>query len=491
MFGVFAPEITEPVRYILLTLMTVYTLSVAIFILLDNRSPQSTFAWFFLFFIFPVGGVLLYILFGRSWKAFSRESKLAKQRVGQYLSKALAPLMARQEEEIEKLKLEGHPSYKKLIQLLRRNSYSVLTIHNRLEILQNADQKYPRLIEDILQAHHSIHLEYYIWASDPFTERLKQILINKVKQGVEVRILYDPIGSFLELSPFYVRSMRAGGVKMVPFSSIYKFHTIGYRNHRKIAVIDGKIGYAGALNISQQHLDGPRGFTAWRDTHLRLTGEAVRILQATFITDWFNATYEDLSGDCYFPPVEEEKNLYLPIHILNAGPDSRWQAVRQLYFFMILAAEHHVYIQSPFFILDESISEALKAAALSGVDVKVMVAPRGPGNPLPYWAGYTYIHEMARAGVRIFFYQKGYFHPKTIVIDGAFCSVGSGNMDIRSFSINYETNSVIYDKKVAQQLEQDFLKDLESCTEFDLRVYQANPFGRLRDSFARLFSPLL
>ena len=481
----------EPLFYIPITIFALYSLSIVIFLITDNRRPSATFAWMLLFYVFPVGGVVIYFLFGRDWKAFSRENRLAKQTMGQDLTKNLLPLWSRQQLEIDKLKETGPLAYRKILELVSSNSQAPLTTNNSVEILQNACQKYPRLIEDIEQAKHSIHLEYYIWASDKFTRMLREILIEKVKAGVEVRILYDPIGSFTELSPRYVWEMRRAGIKMYPYSPLYRLHTIGYRNHRKIAIIDGQIGYAGGLNISQEQIDGPSGFSGWRDTHVRLAGEAVRLLQSSFVTIWYNTTYEVLSDQAYFPPIHKT-GRYLPVQILNSGPDSRWEAVKQLYFFMILAAEDHVYIQSPFFILDDSISEALKAAALAGIDVKVMVAPRGPGNQLPYWAGRTYIQEMAKAGVRVYFYQKGYFHPKTISIDGTICCIGSANMDIRSFSINYEANVVIYDPNTAEKLEHNFERDLEHCTEFGLEAYEdSNYFSRLRDSMARLFSPLL
>lgn len=479
------------IPYMLLTVFTLYTLAIVIFLILENRRPSSTFAWMLLFYVFPIGGVVIYFLFGRDLKAFSREKKLTKQQVGGDLTPALLPLQARQQEEIEKLKRTGSLSSRKIVELASRNSRAPLTTYNTVEILQNAEEKYPRLIEDIKQAQHSIHMEYYIWSSDAFTEQLKEILIQKVKEGVEVRLLYDPIGSFSELRFWYIRAMRQGGVKMYPYSPLYLLHTIGYRNHRKIVIIDGKIGYTGGLNISQEHIDGPGRFNSWRDTHLRLTGEVVRVLQASFVTIWYNSTSESLSSEDYFPPVEET-NHYLPIQLINSGPDSQWEAVKQLYFFMIMTAEEHVYIQSPFFILDESISDALRAAALSGVDVKVIVAPYGPGNQLPYWAGRTYIQEMAQAGVRIFFYEEGYFHAKTISIDGKVCCIGSSNMDIRSFSINYEATAVIYDERTAKELEEDFLNDLGYCSEFSLEAYEKiNVFSRLRDSLARLFSPLL
>jgi cardiolipin synthase len=457
--------VVDTLGWVLFSLIALYSFSAVIFLIMENRTPQSTFAWLFMFFLFPPGGLVIYLLFGRDWKAFSRANKLVRQELNDDLLRVLTPRLPRPDEAIARLEAKDQTvSHQKLLNLVRRNSNSAFTVHNHLEILQDAAEKYPRLIDDIKNAKESIHLEYYVWASDNFTETLKTLLIAKARAGVEVRLLYDPVGSFAQLRWKHINEVRAGGIKMYPFSPIYKLHTIGYRNHRKIAVIDGKIAYTGGLNIGQEHLDGGPGFTTWRDTHLRVTGEAATVLQ----------------------------EAYLPVQITTSGPDSQWQAIRQLYFFMIVAAEHHVYLQSPFFIVDPSVAEALKAAALAGVDVKIMLAPRGAGNQMPYWAANTYIKEMAEAGVRVFFYQNGYFHPKTLNIDSKICSIGSANMDIRSFSINYEANLIIYDEKMACQLEQDFLNDLALCTEFNLEAYEnSNFFWRLRDSMARLFSPLL
>ncbi len=471
-------------------LLALYAIGAYVFLVIDNRSPQSTFAWLFLFYIFPLGGVLIYVLFGRGRHAFSDENKLLKQIIGGDLSKPPAFWLSKQDETIEKLKKESRPAFRKLLELLHQNSCACLTTHNDLEILQNGHEKYPRLIEDIKMAQHSIHLEYFEWGADTLTEELKELLIDKARAGVEVRVLFDPVGSFNALRKRYVREMNAGGVKMYPFFPLYKLHTIGYRNHRKIAVIDGKIGYTGGMNMTEAYLKGPKGFTGWRDTHVRLTGEAVRVLQATFLTSWYNGIGENLSRESYMPPVAETHS-YLPVQVVNSGPDSEWQAIRQLYFFLILAAERHVYIQSPFFILDESIAEALKAAALSGVEVKVMLAPKGAEGGLPYRAGRTYAAAMVKAGVQVYYYQGAYFHPKTIMVDSTACSIGSANMDIRSFSINYETNIVIYDESTTRKLEHDFLNDLHQCRQFSLAEYQKNFFGRLVDSTTRLFSPLL
>lgn len=478
---------------IALFLCLLYALSIAVFLVLENRSPKSTMAWMFTLFLFPIVGIVVYLLFGRSRKAFSRESKLVRQQLGGALTKVLTPLQAQQEEMIARMKDDEQTPYHKLLQLVRRNANSMLTAYNTVEILQDASQKYPRLLADMKEATQFIHLEYYVWESDEFTEQVKDILINKVKEGVEVRLLYDALGS-QSLSNRYLRELRKGGIEVYPgnkYLELLKFHTLGYRNHRKIVVIDGQIGYLGGLNMSQEHLDGGKHFASWRDTHLRMTGQVASVLQAIFVTSWYNFTKESLSDERYFPP-QSASTGYLPVQIITSGPDSQWAAIRQLYFLMILAAKKHVYIQSPFFIPDDSISEALKAAALSGVEVKMMFTPRGTLYSLPYWAANTYFADMARAGIRIFLYQKGYFHPKTISIDSEVCSVGTANMDIRSFSINYEVNAIIYESRMAQELEQDFQDDLKHCTEFKLEEYQKRHILlRFRDSLSRLFSPLM
>jgi cardiolipin synthase len=279
---------------------------------------------------------------------------------------------------------------------------------------------------------------------------------------------------------------------MWPYSPLWRLHTIGYRNHRKIAVIDGTVGYAGGLNIGEEHIEGSAKLPFWRDTHVRIAGAAAPVLQAAFAVDWQNAVGEELLVERYFPMPEEKPRSKVPVQITLSGPDSEWQAIRQLYFKMIVTASRHVYIQSPFFILDDSIAEAIKAAALAGIDVRIMLSDRGMSQFVPYWAANTYIAQVEAAGAKVYIYKRGYLHAKTISVDSIMCSIGSANIDIRSFSINYELNAVIYDPEVSKKLETDFLRDLKDCTEFKSRDYRKWPWLlRFRDSVARLFSPLL
>ena len=471
--------------------MSLYALSVAVFLILENRSPQSTFAWLFLLFLFPLGGLLIYMLFGRGRHAFSRQYGLKKVTRGTALADRAAKVIDEQPAKLEALAGGPLAAYGRLPTMLWATARSPLTLENEVEILQDAVEKYPRLMGDMRNASQSIHLVYYEWASDSFTEEVKSLLTQKVREGVEVRLLYDPVGSFTMLSPRDAGSMRRAGIAMYPFSRLYQLHTLSYRSHRKIAVIDGAIAYSGGLNMTATHLSGPRGFSGWRDTHSRVSGEAALILQAVFATMWQNTTGEGIFEDRYFPTVSKT-GRGVPVQVVNAGPDSRWESIRHSYLAMIALARHRVFLQSPFLILDVSLAEAMKTAALAGVDVRVMIAPGGAEMSLAYRAGMTYAVDMARAGVQVLLYQGAYFHAKTICVDSSICSIGSANMDIRSFSINYETNLVIYDERIARELESDFQNDMRSCVRFSVSEYEARPAtSRFLDSAMRLCSPLL
>ncbi len=476
-------------------LLFLYTIVTGAFIILENKSPAKTLAWLLAFIALPVVGVLIYLLVGRDYRPFSRERKLLQQKLGHQLTQneRVYKFLTEQPKEIQRL-IDKYPLvYDRVLELMRRNLNMPLYPHNTLELLINAEEKYPRLLADLREARHSIHMEYFEWASDAVMEEFKELLIAKARAGVQVRILYDPLGSFSMLSWRYVREMNAGGVRMLPWSSLYAIHTISYRSHRKVVVIDGKIGYTGGLNMSEEHLKGPHGgsFAGWRDTHVRVTGEVVLGLQASFAVQWYNTTKEELIDPAYYPPVKAPLN-YLPLHIVHSGPDADWKAIRSVYFALITAAQKRIYIQSPFFILDEGIAEAMAGAAQSGVEVKIMLAPRGPGMQAPYQAAMTYAADMAKAGVEIYFYEGSYFHPKTICVDSMISSIGSTNMDIRSFAINYELNLIIYDVETTQKLEALFHDDLETCQRFDLQAYEeCNVLLRARDSLMRLLSPLM
>lgn len=468
-----------------------YALFAAIFLISENRRPQATLAWLLAFLTMPGLGILIYFFFGRSRKAFSKESQLLKQDLSGRVRPLLAPVYSRQDAEITRLSKDS-AARRKLMMLVRRNSLSGLTTCNDVDILQDASEFYPRMVQDMKEARRSIHLQYYIWRGDAGSAEMTDVMLEKARRGVQVRLLYDPLGSRKGLSRGYIDALRKAGIVLSPTSPTFRPHTISYRNHRKITVIDGVIGYTGGMNIGKEHLDGGEGFESWRDTQVRIAGDSASMMQAVFMVDWFNATKENLFEPSYFPGASATAADDVPVQILTSGPDSQWAAIRQFYATMIVSAQRRVFLQSPFFIPDTTIEEALRSAALAGVDVRLMLSERPSGDPVPAWATNTFVNNIVASGVRVFLYRKGYLHAKTICVDSEICSIGSANIDIRSFSINYEINAVLYSHRLAAQLEQDFERDLAHCVEFEAEAYESRGRAlRFRDSVARLFSPLL
>lgn len=481
-------NISQPI----LILFGVYLVIVSMVIVLDNRTTQSTFAWLLLMITFPVVGFVIYILFGRSYKAFSNETKLAH--IGGLSAEVMRPLLEAQASYADKVRHEiSDADREKLLSLVQRNSESLLTAYNRVEILQNATEKYPRLLEDVRNAKSSIHLLYYIWSEDEFTVQLKDALIERAKAGVKVHALAD--ATCLNVSKQYIQDLQDAGARLLPYKAFMKFgyfHTLNYRSHRKIVVIDGKIGYIGGLNLDKEQLPGGNRLGSWRDTHLRIEGEAAYALQATFAISWFNTTQEKLDTETYFPKMDLSKLPVTPVQITLGGPDSQWKAMQQLYFFMIMTADKKIQIQSPFFVPDESLLEAIKAVSLAGVEVEIMFSKHGTAVELAHRASFTYLADVARSGAKVYMYNKGYFHSKTINIDSQVCAIGTANFDIRSFSINYEAMAVLYDVEKARELAADFENDKKSCEVFSLEAYETSPlWRRLLNSTARLASPIL
>jgi len=488
-------SVTISLQSVLSVLFVIYACAVLGFIMLDNRTPQSTFAWLFLMLTFPVLGLVVYVLFGRNYKAFSNEGKLA--RIGGLSSlygQVVKPLVEIQGEYAEIIRRKKPESYHhKLLSLVTHNSPSLLTIYNQVEILQDVTEKYPRLLEDVRNAKSSINLLYYIWSEDEFTLQLKDALIERAKAGVKVHALAD--ASCLNVSKQYLQDLRDAGVQIFPykvFMKIGRLHTANYRSHRKIVVLDGKIGYIGGMNLDKEQLPGGNRLGSWRDTHLRIEGEAVYALQASLAVSWYNTTHEIFDAETYFPKTDLTKLPITPVQITMGGPDSQWKAMQQLYFFMIVNAKKKVQIQSPFFIPDESLLEAIKAVALSGVEVEIMCSKHGTAIELAHRASFTYLADVARSGAKIYMYNKGYFHSKTINVDSQMCAIGTANFDIRSFSINYEAMAVLYDTEISRELATDFENDLKFCEPLTWEDYQTYPlWRRLLNSATRLASPLL
>lgn len=456
-------------------------------ILLENRSPGKTVTWIFTLALFPVVGIILYILVGRKTQGALFFGKHIQDT---YLKGWVKQQQAdiKREDLISKIS----PNYElKLVNLHLNSGLAPLTLHNQAEILLNGGEKFQALFNALENAAHHIHLSYFIFKEDEIGEDVLKILTRKVKEGVEVRVILDGMGS-LSISGRLMRRMREAGIQAEWFFPIrfpYITSKLNLRYHRKIVVVDGCIGFMGGLNIGDEYLSRDSKLGFWRDTHLKLEGEAVHSLQAIFLNDWYFVTRREVKGEGYYPDTKISQNL--PIQILASGPDSKLNSILHSFFSSITLAQHCVYIETPYFIPDESLIMALKTAALSGVDVRLIVQGI-PEHKLTFLAMNSYFEELIQAGVKIFKYLKGTLHAKILIIDDYLGSVGSANMDLRSFLLDFEIWAVMYDSAITQSLKENFALDIRECEEVILEELQCrSALEKFKESSARLFSPLL
>ena len=458
-------------------------------IFLERRNASSTWAWLMVLFFIPIVGFILYLIFGR---------KLNNQRI--FTWDTISKLGVRKEVEAQlraieegefAFKQEALMQYQDLYYMHLKNNDAIYTQDNDVEIFTDGKEKFTALIKDLQQATDHIHLLYYIIRHDQLGKRIADVLIQKAKEGVDVRFLYDAMGSRL-LSKRYIRRLRSAGVHVDAFFPaklpLINFK-LNFRNHRKLAIIDGKIGYIGGFNIGDEYLGKNHKFGYWRDTHLRIYGNAVRNLQTRFILDWNQASRNDiLYEDRYYvgAPAGE-----VGVQIVSSGPDSDWEQIKYGYIKMILSAKEFIYIQTPYFIPDDSLMDALRIAALSGVRIKIMI-PNKPDHPFVYWATLSYSGELLHAGAEIYIYQNGFLHAKTIIVDGKISSVGTANIDVRSFRLNFEVNAFLYDKDIARKLVDEFQHDISLSTQMTDKLYAKRSLGiRFKESVSRLLSPIL
>jgi cardiolipin synthase len=380
------------------------------------------------------------------------------------------------------------------IELAKNLGKSPISYHTFTKVLTNGDETFQSIMEKIKKAKHHIHLQYYIVRDDELGREIKDLLISKSQEGVEVRFLYDAVGC-LKLPRTYIDPLRNAGVQMEPFFPVtlpFFNNRVNFRNHRKIIIVDGETGYIGGLNIGDEYLGKNKYFGFWRDTHLRVEGEAVRRLQLYFLRDWYYMTYEKLpEEDRYLKVTMIEEDPLGGVQMIAGGPDDEWNVIKKLFFSMINSAKQSVWIASPYFIPDEDILSALKVVALSGVDVKLLV-PARPDKKVVFYASHSYFMELLEAGVKIFSYQKGFMHSKLIIVDEELASIGTSNMDMRSFHLNFEVNCFLYHTDSVTDLVRDYNQDLQGSTQIELEGYRNRKLTmKIKESFARLASPLL
>ena len=456
----------------------------------ERRNPSSTWAWLLVLLFIPVLGFVIYMIFGRN----SKREKMFREKEEYDRAVYHRDVDAVQKNREQKEYIREHGQLEYLgnvtdLAHLHLNSGSWMTFNNKIEYFNNGKDKFDALLEDIRNAKQSIHLEYYIWRGDDLGKRLTHELAKKAAEGVEVRVLYDGIGNSLLPKYFFDELHHAGGhtAAFLPRFIV----RLNYRNHRKLAIIDGKIGYIGGFNVGDEYLGITKRYGPWRDTHLRFRGDAVIQMQLRFIKDWNFVTknHKMQFSDVYFPPQKDCDGVWT--QIVSSGPDTKWKNVRNGYFKMINEADDRIYLTTPYFVPDDGIFEALRVAALSGHDVRIII----PGNPdhfFVYWSSMSYLGQLLEAGVRVYQYERGFIHSKVMTMDGKVSTVGSANMDIRSFELNFEVNAFMYDEGITQLLEEEFKNDLRSCVEITKEWYCRRKWWfKVKEAVARLVSPLL
>lgn len=459
-------------------------------IFLERKDPSATLAWIMVLFLVPVLGIILYFLFSQNI-ARKKIFKLTKFEED-IMETALEEQLLQLENDTFNYSNNEEKKHKDLIRLNMLNDNAYLTQNNSIEIITDGNKMYDRLIEDIDRAEKAINIEFFIVKKDQAGLGLITALARAASKGIEVRFLVDAMGG-RQISHRDLRVITEAGGRVAFFFPPRIKHLnvkFNYRNHRKIVVIDNKIGYLGGFNIGNEYLGKKKKFGHWRDTHMRVTGGCVQDMNARFILDWRTSSDENLVvSEVYIE--EGVKAGRTPIQIVSSGPDSTEFAIKRGYLKLISSAKRNIYIQTPYFVPDVSIFEALYTAAKSGVDVRIMI-PSMPDHMFVYWATYSYVGELIEAGARVYIYDNGFMHAKTISVDGEVSSVGSANFDIRSFQLNFEGNAFIYDAAETYKLESIFEHDMTKSHELTLELYkQRSIVIKFKEGISRLLSSLL
>ena len=465
-------------------------LTMAFMIFKEKRSTNSIIAWILILYLAPYVGFIVFILIGR---------KMNNANMFGFKNAELNTFKSYLNKNEEKNKYNKESLYEKnkdMILAIDAMDYSPYRNDNNVSMYSDGKLFFNELLESLKKAKKSINIEFYIFKNDDIGTKILNVLEEKAKEGVEVRLLYDSVGSRSLNRNVLNKLINEGGKVGEFFPSWLKFININmnFRNHRKIVVIDNNVGFVGGFNVGDEYLGKDSKFGYWRDTHIKFTGSAVNDLNLRFLADWRYATKEEVSLEEIFEANEENSNSNnVGMQIVSSGPNlSDKYEIKMAYLKMIQKAKKYLYIQSPYLIIDNSISDSLKLAAASGVDVKIMIPGKGD-HPFVYWANLVYAGDLIKEGIRVFHYDKNAFlHAKTVVIDDEVCSIGTANMDTRSFELNFEVSSFIYSEKIAKEQKYEFENDMKRCEELTLEKYQnRSRIVKIKESLSRLFSDVL
>ncbi|WP_018757991.1 cardiolipin synthase [Paenibacillus terrigena] len=459
-------------------------------IFIERRNVGNTWAWLMVLLFLPGVGFILYLMFGQNI------SKRKIYKIPKEQHENMNHMVRAQQQLFREGKVKFHDTsiteYQDMIYMNLSAAKSILTQDNDITIYTDGHEKFDALIESILQAEHHVHVMYYIVRDDHLGRRLLDALTLKAREHVHVRFLYDDIGSAGLSRDFFKPLIEAGGQVAVFFPSRipYVNFRLNYRNHRKLAIIDGTIGFVGGFNVGDEYLGLDSRYGYWRDTHLKVNGSSVFQMQAQFIMDWDLASTQRLTEmEQYFVPVG--RSGLNAMQIVSSGPNSTQEQIKNACIKLINSAKETLYLQSPYFVPDETMQNALRMAILSGVDVRIMI-PAVPDHKIVHLATYSYLGELLKIGAKCYLYQKGFLHAKTMVADGKVATVGTANMDIRSFKLNFEVNAFLYGGEAPSKLHAIFEEDMKDSIRLTREIYESRPrLHKIGESVTRLISPIL
>lgn len=456
----------------------------------ERRDIGNTWAWILVMVFIPIAGFFIYLFLGRNLKQknFYKLTDEERKEIDTEVDQQLSTVYRENVQQSPLLKKHGELIHMNLI-----SSDALLSSDNDIQIFDDGHRKFDSLIADIQAAEKEVNIQYYIIQSDALGTRLRDALTERANAGVKVRLLYDEVGSKKTAPKFFDELRAAGGEVEVFFPSFFRLinFRVNNRNHRKLAIIDGRIAYIGGFNVGDEYLGLDKKFGYWRDTHLRIQGKAVHHIQGKFILDWHRAGDNKPGEWDEYAFHPENQGGTIPIQIVSSGPDSVTEHLKNMYIKLILSAKKSVFIQTPYFIPDTSFMDACKIALLSGVDVRIMI-PCKPDHLFVYWATWAYAGDLLDYGANILLYENGFLHAKTIVVDEEVAAVGTMNIDSRSFHLNFEVSAIVYDEKVAKQLHKLFLKDMEVSSELTPERYaERSLLIKFKEGISRLLSPVL
>ncbi|AJY74642.1 cardiolipin synthase [Paenibacillus beijingensis] len=462
--------------------LLLFIVQIASIIVVEYRRSNKAIAWVIIMFMFPLLGFLPYYFVAKEYSCYRTLQRKKNKQWEQFKNE----LIHRSKHRVTKHMRGDWPPEFNLHASLKNIPSLPITACNETTVYTEGKQAFEAMLESIAAAEHHIHIEFYIIRDDQLGTRFERLLIRKAQEGIQVRLLYDGIGSRL-LGKAFLKRLRQAGVEtgcFFPPLATFFDKRLNYRNHRKIVVVDGKTAYFGGLNIGDEYLGKDPELGYWRDTHFRLTGDAVLWVQYTFFTDWYLVKDQLITDSVYYPDQESYGKEW--VQIVKSGPD---ETILELMFSLIVSAKKRIYIETPYFVPDPGILLALKTAVISGIDVRIII-PGVPDKKLVYNASLSYVQELLQLGVKFYCYQKGFIHAKVIISDNLACS-GSANMDMRSFCGQFELNAVFFDGKVVDRLLQDFYRDLSVSNELTLPEFKKrSTIQKLKEVFARLLSPL-